>query len=252
MKPRNLVIPAQARIQRRRMHCGRTDAKSLRRGASVERFSGVDFRLSCFRRRIFRRAGDARSGHCRACRARSLPWLKGVGPFIAGFAVGDLAVGRGDGTCGRRARVRDAVRRAEIRWRCVSRLCRLGPRPDPGRRRPRRRFRTRGGGLARVSRGAHARQSEGHHILSCVPLPARNRHHRPVADVSFGANVGAARSLIALWEIWDAAVERISQPNLPSIRRDHQSMPLRGAQVDGAGQSKAVNDEGLAPLGTGS
>ena len=29
-------------------------------------------------------------------------------------------------------------------------------------------------------------------------------------------------------------------------------MPLRGAQVDGAGQSKAVNDERLAPLGTGS
>ena len=154
MKPPNLVIPAQAGIQRRRMHCGSTDGKSLRRGASVERFRGVDFRLSCFRRRIFRRGGDARSGHRRACRARSRPWSEGRRAFHRGLRSrrSGLAVGRGDGTCGRRARVRDAVRRAEIRWRGVSRLCRLGPRPDAGRRRPRRRFRTRGDGLARVSR----------------------------------------------------------------------------------------------------
>jgi hypothetical protein len=59
--------------------------------------------------------------------------------------------------------------------------------------------------------------------------------------------------LLRSGKISDAAVERLSQPNLPSIRRDLQSIPLRGVQVDGAGQSEAVKDERQAPfeIGTG-
>ena len=46
------------------------------------------------------------------------------------------------------------------------------------------------------------------------------------------ASVGAARSLIALRVILDAAVERIGGPNLPRIRPNHQSIPLRGVEID--------------------
>jgi hypothetical protein len=47
----------------------------------------------------------------------------------------------------------------------------------------------------------------------------------------------------------DAAVERIREPNLPRIRYDHQSIPLRGIEIDRADQGEAAEDERQAPSG---
>ena len=63
------------------------------------------------------------------------------------------------------------------------------------------------------------------------------------------ASVGAARSLIALRVILDAAVERIGGPNLPRIRPNHQSIPLQGVELDPTIQGDAVEDERQAPSG---
>ena len=56
-------------------------------------------------------------------------------------------------------------------------------------------------------------------------------------------------SLITLREIEDAAVEGIPQPDLLRIWRNNQSIPVRGVQVDGAGQGETVEYERQASSG---
>ena len=56
-------------------------------------------------------------------------------------------------------------------------------------------------------------------------------------------------SLIALRVILDATVERIGGSNLSLIRPNHQSIPLRGVEIDRAVQGEAVEDERQAPAG---
>ena len=68
-------------------------------------------------------------------------------------------------------------------------------------------------------------------------------YHRPEGKLK------QCDSLITLREILDAAVERIRQPNLPRIWRDNQLIPIRGVQVDGAGQGETVEYERQASSG---
>ena len=55
--------------------------------------------------------------------------------------------------------------------------------------------------------------------------------------------------MAALRVVLDTAVERIREPNLPRIRLDHQSIPLRGVEIDRADHGEALEDEWQAPSG---
>ena len=55
--------------------------------------------------------------------------------------------------------------------------------------------------------------------------------------------------MVALRVVLYAAVERIREPNLPRIRHDHQSIPLRCVEIDRAHQGEAAEDERQAPSG---
>src|SRR5262249_26337721 len=57
------------------------------------------------------------------------------------------------------------------------------------------------------------------------------------------------RSIVALRVVLDAAVKRIREPNLPRIRQDYQSIPLRGVKINRADQGEAVEDKRQAASG---
>ena len=90
MKPPNLVIPAKAGIQRRRMHCGAQTGNRCAVALPSKGFVVSISALAVFAGVYFVAVATPGPGIA-ALVARVLGHgLKGVGPFIAGFAVGDL------------------------------------------------------------------------------------------------------------------------------------------------------------------
>src|SRR6516165_8694124 len=88
-------------------------------------------------------------------------------------------------------------------------------------------------------------------LLLSKPTPIETvfARPRPEADISPRGRSWTKGIVIALRVVLDAAVERIREPNLPRIRLDHQSITLRGVEVDRADQGEAVDKERRAPSG---